>query len=78
MAHTPKHLELFYRPTCPYCRKVLSWMEAHGVENVVLVNILEEPGAKERLVSEGGRDGKPMYESDDIIAYLGSILPREH
>ena len=77
-----RSLELFYRPTCPYCQKVLRWMENHNVENVVLYDISSDPAAEKRLVDEGGKkqvpclfvDGKPMYESDDIIAYLSDLL----
>lgn len=70
--------ELFYMPTCPYCRKVLTYMEQHGVE-LPLRDITAEPAARAELERVGGKvqvpclfiDGKPLYESDDIIAYLG-------
>lgn len=69
--------ELFYKPTCPYCQKVFRYMEEHGIE-LPLRDISAEPGAREELIAMGGKgqvpclmiDGKPLYESDDIIAYL--------
>lgn len=72
--------ELYIMPTCPYCHKVLQFMEAHDID-LPLRDITREPAARERLVEVGGKaqvpclfiDGAPMYESDDIIAYL-----REH
>ena len=81
MAERPKHLELFYMPTCPYCRKVLAWMRDHDVEDITLFDIVSEPKNKDRLITEGGKhqvpclfiDGKPLYESDDIIEYLSTI-----
>lgn len=77
-----RSLELFYRPTCPFCQKVLRWMENHHVENVTLFDISGDTAAEERLVAVGGKrqvpclfvDGVPMYESDDIISYLGNLL----
>lgn len=75
-------LDLYYRPTCPFCRKVLAWMQEHDVKDVTLHDITSEPGTKDTLLEVGGKDqvpclfidGKPMYESDDIIAYLDSQL----
>ena len=70
-------LTLYYKPTCPYCHKVLSFMENAGI-HLSLKNILESPEAREELTAKGGKsqvpaleiDGKIMYESEDIIAYL--------
>ncbi|MDJ1122812.1 glutaredoxin [Olsenella sp. YH-ols2217] len=74
-------LELFYRPTCPYCVKVLTWMKNEGVDNVTLYDISSDSEAVKRLVAEGGKkqvpclfvDGQPMYESNDIIAFLDKL-----
>lgn len=73
---TPRY-ELFIMPSCPYCQKVLRFMEARDIE-LPLRDITLDPAARERLVRVGGKaqvpclfiDGKPMYESDDIISYL--------
>lgn len=72
--------ELYYKPTCPYCQKVLRCMEENSVE-LPLVNILEGDNA-ERLIEIGGKrqvpclviDGKPLYESGDIVAYIEENL----
>ena len=69
--------ELYIMPTCPYCKKVLSFIAEKGIE-LPLRDITQDPAARERLVDVGGKaqvpclfiDGTPMYESDDIIAYL--------
>ena len=69
--------ELYIKPTCPYCQKVLRFMEAHGIK-IALRDISADPEAREELVRVGGKaqvpclfiDGTPMYESDDIIAHL--------
>ena len=73
-----KDLQLYVKNGCPYCHKVLAFMDANGIE-LPLHNIDESDADRERLVEVGGKrqvpclfiDGKAMYESDDIIAYLG-------
>lgn len=73
--------ELFYRPTCPYCKRVLAFMEERGIE-LPLRDISADAEAREGLLRVGGKvqvpclfiDGKPMYESGDIIAYLGETF----
>lgn len=73
--------ELFIMHSCPYCRKVLLYMDKHGIE-LPLRDIVAEPEARDELEREGGKvqvpclfiDGEPMYESDDIIAYLGKTF----
>lgn len=70
-------LELYIMPGCPFCRKVLSYMERQGIE-IPLRDITANPRDRSTLQNVGGKvqvpclfiDGKPLYESDDIIAYL--------
>ncbi|MGE0199067.1 MAG: glutaredoxin family protein [Simkaniaceae bacterium] len=70
-------LILYYRPTCPYCKKVLKFLEEIDLE-IPLKNIEDSPKAKDELLHLGGKaqvpclfiDGKPLYESDDIIDWL--------
>jgi glutaredoxin len=74
---TEANLVLYYRPTCPFCQKVLSYMEGDGIE-LPLRDINEDDDARATLVEVGGKqqvpclfvDGAPLYESDDIITYL--------
>ena len=74
--------ELYIKPTCPYCQKVLRFMEGRGIE-LALRDISADPEAREELVRAGGKaqvpclfiDGAPMYESDDIIARLDRAFP---
>lgn len=73
--------ELYYKPTCPYCNKVRAYMADNGIE-LPLRDIDSDPEARAELERVGGKvqvpclfiDGKPMYESDDIIAYLGEAF----
>ena len=53
-------LELFMKPTCPYCIKVMNFMD----ENSITIPL------RERQVPCLFIDGKPLYESGDIIEWL--------
>lgn len=71
-------LELFKRDTCPYCQKVMEYIQESGRKDIVFHDIRESKEAAERLIREGGKkqvpclfiDGKPLYESLDIIQWL--------
>ena len=71
------NLVLYYNPNCPYCKKVLEFLEKIGKE-IPLKNIKNDPKASEELLHLGGKtqtpclfiDGMPLYESDDIIGWL--------
>lgn len=72
-------LVLYYKPTCPYCQKVISYLKSRNRE-LTMRDISTDPEALETLIGVGGKkqvpclfvDGKPMYESDDIIQFLES------
>ena len=71
-------LELYKMDTCPYCRKVIRAIEDMGRGDIEMHDINRSPEDRERLIRDGGKlqvpclfiDGKPLYESDDIIAWL--------
>ena len=72
-------LDLYYMDICPYSQKVLSFINENNLgEKISLKEIRLDDYARETLVKEGGKeqvpcmfiDGKPMYESGDIIEYL--------
>jgi len=70
-------LQLYYRPTCPFCRRVLDYMDKKKI-SLDLKDIMEKAN-QDRLIKVGGKsqvpclfiNGKAMYESDDIIQWLG-------
>lgn len=74
MAH---NLVLYIKPTCPFCIKVLNFMDGHGIK-LPMRDISTDAKAAATLVEVGGKrqvpclfiDGIPLYESDDIIAWL--------
>lgn len=71
-------LELFLKETCPFCCKVMNEIYTSGRTDVETHDVDVDQEDYNRLVREGGKyqvpclfiDGKPMYESDDIIAWL--------
>ena len=73
-------LELYVGYWCPYCQKVLRFMDAHGIE--LTQRDVDVPENRAFLVEHGGKyqvpclfiDGTALYESDDIIAYLGKLF----
>lgn len=71
-------LLLYVKPGCPYCLKVLRYLDENGIR-IETRNVFEGNNLQD-LVAIGGKnqapcliiDGSPLYESDDIIAYLKS------
>ena len=71
-------LELFMFDTCPFCRRVLNYLDESGRTDVELHNIHKNEADRQRLIEVGGMeqvpclfvDGVPMYESLDIIDWL--------
>lgn len=72
-------LTLYYKPTCPFCQRVLGEAEALGVK-FNLKDISADETLAEELIARGGKRMVPylvdeeksveMYESGDIVAYL--------
>lgn len=71
-------LELYMFDTCPFCRRVLKYLDESGRTDVELHNIHKSEADRQRLIEVGGVeqvpclfiDGVPMYESIDIIDWL--------
>lgn len=71
-------LDLFMFERCPYCRRVMNEIAEEERTDVELHDIRKNSEDKARLVAVGGMeqvpclfiDGRPMYESADIIAWL--------
>lgn len=70
-------LQLYYFDGCPYCRKVINFLESENIA-VTYKNIHIDAEANKELQRIGGKNqvpclfinGKPLYESDDIIAWV--------
>ena len=82
MAYLENHL-LYYKKSCPFCQKVLRFMEANHL--TMDTRETTQPGNQNDLVRIGGKkqvpclviNGKPLYESDDIVAYLREKFVKE-
>ena len=74
-------LELFVLETCPYCKKVIDFLDK---ENMKYRKIdITNKESEDSLIQIGGKRQVPflvdserniqMYESDDIVEYLKTI-----
>lgn len=67
---------LYYKPSCPYCQKVLRYLDSQN-QKIPLKDTNNQKYRAE-LIQIGGKaqvpclviNGHALYESDDIIAYL--------
>jgi glutaredoxin len=72
-------LALYYKPSCPFCRRVLAVIDRLELE-VDLRDISTSSEYDHDLIARGGKrqvpylvdeaQGVEMYESDDIVAHL--------
>lgn len=79
-------LQLYFKPTCPYCLKVLNFFNSEGFTDYVGFDTTDGISGEENtksLKEHGGKvqvpylikeDGTGMYESDDIIEYVRALL----
>ena len=74
-------LDLYVSQYCPYCKKVMKYLDENNIE----YNMLDVGEAENfnKLVKLGGKDQVPflndtdndvlMYESSDIIKYISKL-----
>lgn len=78
-------LTLYVKTGCPFCQKVLrageelgALFEERNIADPTMAKELIERGGKQQvpyLVDDA--NGKEMYESDDIVAYLHEKYPKQ-
>lgn len=79
MAYLEDH-QLCYKKSCPYCVKVLRFLDANGI--TLDLRDTMQPGNQNDLVRISGKKqvpclvikGRPLYESEDIITYLRGFV----
>ena len=74
--------DLYIMETCPYCKKVLAFMDEKGIK-CNKIDIADK-SAEDALIQLGGKRQVPffvdkerniqMYESGDIIEYLKTVI----
>lgn len=75
-------LDLYILETCPYCIKVMSFLDENGVKyNKIDIT---DKASEDALIQMGGKRQVPflvdrdrniqMYESSDIIEYVKTIM----
>ena len=73
----PLELTLYKFNSCPYCIRVMLQAKALGL-SLPMRDTRKEPQAREDLIELGGKsqvpclviNGKPLYESGDIVRFL--------
>ena len=78
---TDHELALYVMTGCPYCIKVKRFLADNGV-TIPERNISTDSDAERTLIAVGGKrqvpclfiDGAPLYESNDIIAWIQKNL----
>lgn len=72
-------LTLYFKPTCPFCHRVIQIAENLNVEmemkdisedETALAELLEKGGMKQVPFLVDSEKGVSMYESSDIIDYI--------
>lgn len=74
--------DLYILETCPYCKKVMSFLDENGVK-YNKIDIADKK-SEDALIQSGGKRQVPflidkdrniqMYESADIIEYLKTVI----
>lgn len=74
-------LELYVSQYCPYCKKVMKYLDENNIEYKMLD--VGDSANFNKLVKLGGKDQVPflndtdndvlMYESSDIIDYISKL-----
>ncbi len=75
-------IDLFMLESCPYCKKVMKYMDENGMKyNKIDIS---NTASEEALINIGGKRQVPfivdkdrniqMYESSDIIEYLKTLI----
>ena len=70
-------LELYVMTGCPYCIKVKNFLASNSI-SIPQRNITTDRTAEQHLIAVGEKrqvpclfiDGKPLYESSDIITWV--------
>ncbi|HPB67552.1 MAG TPA: glutaredoxin [Candidatus Omnitrophota bacterium] len=68
---------LYYKSTCPYCQKVLNFIDEQGIE-LPLKNIDQNAEYRKELLNIGGKsqvpclfvNGQVLYDTDQIVDWL--------
>ena len=73
-------LDLYKFDGCPFCGRVMRAIAESGRTDITFHDIRQNADDRRFLIENGGKeqvpclfiDGKPMYESGDIIAWLAA------
>lgn len=71
-------LDLYVFKGCPYCHRVIRYLNKKNIQDVTIHDIHRNEEDRQTLISVGGMeqvpclfiDGKPLYESLEIIDWF--------
>ena len=74
---TNPHVVLYHDLPCPYCKRVRDFLASENIQ-IPMKDIMADPEYWNELLTVGGKgqvpclfiDGKPLYESLDIIEWF--------
>ena len=65
-----KSVQIYLKPTCPYCKKALLVLRRAGITNPTIIDVSKQPARKQEMVNRsGGRTTVPQIFVDGN--YLG-------
>jgi glutaredoxin 3 len=68
----PKRVRLFIKSYCPWCRRAMDWLDAHGIRYQVL-DVIANGSAYDEMVRLSGQNLAPVIEVDGrILADFGA------
>jgi len=59
-------LTLYYKPTCPFCRRVIAVIERLELEDVIMRDVSTDESAYEELEKIGGKRQVPFLYDDNL------------
>ncbi len=82
----PHRLRLYQFEACPYCQRVLRWLQQHPTVVVERLDVRRERSARNELWEATGRsqvpclfiDDTPLFESADIVDYLNAVFQAQN
>jgi glutaredoxin 3 len=72
--YQPKHVRLFVKTYCPWCRQAMDWLDQHHVHYEVL-DVLRDAHAYQEMVRLSNQTLAPVIDVDGHV--LADFGPRE-
>ena len=72
-----KNVEIFIKPTCPYCKKALLVLNRYGA-NPQIIDIAKNPNRRQEMIKRsGGRTVPQIFFGDEHIGGCDNLVALE-